>query len=416
MSDFFAFDSAWLNKDWLDTLIGLGILFSAILIFDRIIKAFLSRFLKKRFADGKSWGARFLSDRKLFFWVSMLPYLAIVHQGLNWIPHLPQLLVFGIQRIIFASFILISLFILSNISRIVNDIYIETEISRSRPIKGYLQGILIIAYILGFILMLAVLFDKSPLLLLSGLGAMTAILMLVFKDTILSFVAGVQLTSNDLVRVGDWIEMPQFNADGDVVEIALNNVKVQNWDKTVTVIPAHKFLESSFKNWRGMQESGGRRIKRNIMIDVKSIRFLTADDIAAYKRIKLLQNYLDEKAADLAEYNKSAGEDVNQRRLTNVGTFRAYLSEYLRANPYIHKGMTFLVRQLQPGSEGLPIEIYVFTNDTRWAVYEGIQADIFDHLLAIMPEFDLKLYQRPSGHDVMLAAPGQKPFLAIAAS
>jgi miniconductance mechanosensitive channel len=231
---------------------------------------------------------------------------------------------------------------------------------------------------------------------------MTAVLILVFKDTILSLVASVQLTSHDMIRVGDWIEMPSCNADGDVVDIALHTVKVQNWDKTITTIPTHKLIAESFKNWRGMSLSGGRRIKRNLHIDLSSIRFLTDAEIERFERFKLLEDYIAGKETELAEYNEAVGEseNANLRRLTNVGTFRAYVFNYLKHHPKIHDGMTLLVRQLQPGPQGLPLEIYAFTNVTDWSIYEDIQSDIFDHLMAIIGEFGLRVYQAPSGEDL----------------
>jgi miniconductance mechanosensitive channel len=242
---------------------------------------------------------------------------------------------------------------------------------------------------------------------LSGLGAMTAVLLLIFRDTLLSLVAGVQITTNDLLRVGDWIEMPQFAADGDVVDIALNSVTVQNWDRTLSVIPTHKFLEHSFKNWRGMTESGGRRIKRAVHIDQTTIRYLDDDEVERFASWQLLGEYVGRKREEIAAFNREhappEGTVPHVRRLTNVGTFRAYLIEYLKAHPGIRKDMTFLVRQLAPGPQGLPIEIYVFTADTRWAFYEATQADIFDHVLATIPEFGLRVYQQPGGADVQRA-------------
>jgi miniconductance mechanosensitive channel len=230
----------------------------------------------------------------------------------------------------------------------------------------------------------------------------------VFKDTILSLVASVQLTSLDMVRVGDWIEMPQCGADGDVVDVALHTVSVQNWDKTITTIPTHRLITESFKNWRGMGESGGRRIKRDLRIDINSVRFLTAEETERFKRFALLTDYIDEKLAELAAYNEGLGRDtenVNLRRLTNIGTFRAYVLSYLKHHPKIHDNMTLIVRQLRPTPTGLPLEIYAFTNITEWAVYEDIQADIFDHLLAVAGEFGLSLYQEPAGRDLSALAP-----------
>jgi miniconductance mechanosensitive channel len=239
---------------------------------------------------------------------------------------------------------------------------------------------------------------------------MAAVLMLVFRDTILGLVASLQLTGNDMVHVGDWIEMPEYGADGDVIDVALHTVKVQNWDKTITTIPTHKLIETSFKNWRGMSRSGGRRIKRAIHFDMSSIRFLEEDEIERFGRFTLLKDYVAAKREELERYNAEPGRDASLnadiRRLTNIGTLRAYILSYLRSHPKIHQGMTLLVRQLAPSGEGLPIEIYAFTNDTRWAAYEDIQADIFDHVLAIAPEFGLRPYQKPSGEDLaQLARP-----------
>src|SRR5690606_14362439 len=251
------------------------------------------------------------------------------------------------------------------------------------------------------VILIAALIDRDPLLIIGSLGAASAVLLLVFRDTLLSLVAGVQLTGNDLIRVGDWIEMPGFDADGFVIDIALNTVTVQNWDKTFTIIPAHKFLENSFKNWRGMQTSGGRRIKRSIYLDMSTVHFLTPEEIEDLSRFALLRPYFEEKKRDietwLEHHHEGRENPVNSRRLTNVGTFRAYIDLYLRSRPDIATDMTFLVRQLQPTDKGLPIELYVFVNDVRWAIYEGVQGDVFDHLLAILPEFGLRVFQVPSG-------------------
>ena len=270
----------------------------------------------------------------------------------------------------------------------------------NKPIKGFLQLGKIVVFVVAAILIVSMLVNRNPLILLSGLGAMAAVLMLIFQDTILSLVASLQLGSNDMVRIGDWIEMPSQNADGDVIEIALHTVKVQNWDKTITTIPVRKLITDSFKNWRGMFESGGRRIKRALYIDQRSVRFLDAAEIGRLEEFVLLDEYLDRKRGELAAWNArldaQGAKPINERRVTNLGTFRAYVQEYLRSHAGINPDMTLLVRQLQPGATGIPLEIYCFTNDTRWAVYEGIQSDIFDHLLAILPTFDLRVFQQCS--------------------
>jgi miniconductance mechanosensitive channel len=261
-------------------------------------------------------------------------------------------------------------------------------------------------YVMGGVSVVSILLDKSPLVFISGIGAMTAVLLLVFKDTILSLVASVQIATNDMIHVGDWVEMPQCGADGDVIDIALHTVKIQNWDKTITTVPTHRFIEEGFKNWRGMSRSGGRRIKRAVRIDVSSIRFLTLEEVDRFEGWSLLRDYIREKRQELADYNAALEGDgavsADLRQLTNVGTFRAYVRNYLEHHPKIHDhGFTLLVRQLQPGPDGLPIELYCFSNDQDWTRYEGIQSDIFDHILAILPEFGLRAFQSPSGGDVV---------------
>ena len=287
----------------------------------------------------------------------------------------------------------------------LNDIYAETYAeSGNRPIKGYLQVISLFLYVAAGIVVISILADRSPVVFLSGLGALTAVLMLVFRDTILSLVASVQIMFNDMIRIGDWVEMPQADADGDVIDIALHTVKIQNWDKTISAIPTHKFISESFKNWRGMSESGGRRMKRAIHLDMNSIHFLSDEEVARLSRFEFLHDYLQAKRKDLevANAREVAGDDVipDRRRLTNVGTFRAYVRHYLSGHPKVHQGMTLLVRQLQPGAQGLPLEIYCFSNDTNWANYEALHADIFDHLIASLPEFGLRAFQEPSGSDL----------------
>ncbi|MCX2978318.1 mechanosensitive ion channel family protein [Halieaceae bacterium IMCC11814] len=289
----------------------------------------------------------------------------------------------------------------------LNDIYEANPEARKRPIKGFVQLLQLALMILGALLFIASLLDQSPVILLSGFGAMTAVLLLIFKDTLLSLVASVQLTAQDLVRVGDWIEVPQFGADGDVVDVELHTVRVQNWDKTITTIPTHRLISDSFKNWRGMSVSGGRRIKRALNLDASSIHFLSDEEITRCKRFALLTDYLTDKEGELDQHNSKIlasgpaeiDPGVNRRRLTNIGTFRAYVWQYLRQHPQIRQDMTLLVRPLPPGAEGVPIEIYCFTSTTEWAAYEDIQADIFDHVLAIVEEFGLRLFQQPAGTD-----------------
>ncbi|MDP2228684.1 MAG: mechanosensitive ion channel family protein [Moraxellaceae bacterium] len=272
------------------------------------------------------------------------------------------------------------------------------------PVKGYIQLLKIILYVVGGIVMVALLINRSPLMLLSGLGALSAVLLLIFKDTLLGFVASVQISSNEMLRVGDWIEMPSASADGEVMDISLHTVKVRNWDSTITTIPTWRLINESFRNWRGMFDSGGRRIKRALFIDAATVHFLSDEDIHALHRFRRLDTYLQQKQDAVGEWNAALGdagdEAVNRRRLTNLGTFRAYVQAYLEGHPDIHHDMTCMVRQLATEGEGIPLELYCFTADTAWVSYENVQADIFDHLFAILPEFGLGLYQKPVGADV----------------
>lgn len=282
-------------------------------------------------------------------------------------------------------------------------IYQTYEISKEIHIKGFIQVFKILIYFVGAIFIISILLNKTPIYFFSGLGALTAVLMFIFKDAILGFVAGIQLTANKMVAYGDWIEMPKYGADGDVIEVALTTVKIQNFDKTITTIPTYALISESFKNWRGMSESQGRRIKRSINIDVSTIQFCTEEMIERFAKIQYISAYIDKKKRELTEFNKQQNIDnsslVNGRRMTNVGTFRAYIVAYLKNHPMINQEMTFLVRQLAPTQHGLPIEIYVFSRDKVWANYEDIQANIFDHILAVVSEFDLRVYQEPSGSD-----------------
>ncbi len=309
-----------------------------------------------------------------------------------------------IHKILNSIFVIVILNCINILLSAFGDVYGKSRFSKRIHIKGYLQVVKLILGLVGVLGIVTVWTGQSPVYLLSGIGALTAVLMLVFKDTILSFVATVQINSNDLFKIGDWVEAPQFGADGDVVDIALHTVKIQNWDKTITVIPTHKLIDSSFKNWRGMTDSGGRRIKRSIYIDVSTIRFCDEELLRRFQSIKLLQNYIHSKITDVDNSNRDLNLNleqlINGRRLTNIGTFRAYINAYLREHKDIHNDMTFLIRQLPPGELGIPIEIYVFTNDTDWIKYEAIQADIFDHLMAVVNEFDLKVFQNPSGSDM----------------
>ncbi len=285
--------------------------------------------------------------------------------------------------------------VINSLLNILQDVYNEFDISQKRPIRSYIQLIKLIVSILIIIVTISIFINKSPLAILTGIGALTAVILLVFKDSILGFVASIQLSLNDMVRMGDWIDMPNFGASGDVIDISLNTVKVKNFDKTVTTIPTYALLTSGVKNWRGMRESGGRRIKRSIYLDMHTVKFCDQAMINKYKKISLLNQYLKQKLTEIEDDNKNLTDDsaINQRRLTNVGTFRNYLVEYLNNHHMLRHDYTCLVRQLQPTENGLPIEIYAFTNVIEWNKYESIQADIFDHILAILAEFDLAVLQ-----------------------
>ncbi len=354
-----------------------------------------------------------LVEHKVFGRLAQIIPAIIVSAGVELVPGLRETDEAVVRNVAGAYMILVIILTLTAALSAANHVYESRPIARDRPIKGFVQLAQVATYILGSILVIAALIDRSPVILLSGLGAMTAVLLIVFKDTLLSLVASLQLTGQDMIRVGDWLEVPQFGADGDVIDVALYTVTVQNWDKTITKIPTHRLISDSFKNWRGMSESGGRRIKRSINVDFNSIRFLTDEEVQRFKNFALLKGYIDAKEAELNAYNEALdapGESgVNLRRLTNIGTFRAYIYNYLKHHPKIHDRMTLIVRQLQPGTEGLPIEIYCFSNDIDWAAYEGIQADIFDHIAAIAPEFGLRLYQRLAGADLAGLRTGKRP-------
>jgi miniconductance mechanosensitive channel len=383
---------------------GVLVLLLAALIADVVVKRIVLRVVHtvaKR--SSVTWDDALVEHNVVGRLVQVVPAL-IVYLGVTFVPGLPDALVQLTRNVATGYMVLVSTMALTALLGAANTIYSGLPVAKTRPLKGFVQLLQIMVWVFGAVLIVAAILDRSPLLLLSGFGAMTAILLLVFKDTILSLVASVQLTAQDMVRVGDWIEMPQFGADGDVIDIQLHTVTVQNWDKTITTIPTHRLISDSFKNWRGMSQSGGRRIKRAIYLDVNSIRFQTAEEVEHFKRFALLKDYISRKEKELAEFNASLEHEVddavNKRRLTNIGSFRAYAVNYLKYRSDLHKGMTLMVRQLASGPEGLPLEIYCFTNTTAWVQYEGIQADIFDHLLAIVPEFGLRLYQKPAGSDL----------------
>ena len=369
-----------------------------------IAKQVVLRIVYKVIAKSKSKWDDALRDNMVLMRAVMVIPAVVVHAAASLFPDYQVV----IERIASSIITFIVVLTVCRLLDAVNDIYNQYEVSKIKPIKGYLQVVKIFAYIIGLIVIIGIILNRSPWPLLGGLGAASALLLLVFQNSIQGLVAGIQLSANDMVRLGDWIEMPKYGADGDVIEISLTTVKVRNWDKTITTIPSYALISESFKNWRGMQESGGRRIKRAVNIDINCIRFLTEEMIERFKKIEYITEYIEQKEKEIAAHNKKHRIDpasiANGRRLTNIGVFRAYVEQYIKHNPNIHQGMTKLIRQLAPTEKGLPIEIYVFTSDTAWGTYEAIQADIFDHILAVIPEFDLRVYQSPSGNDLIQMA------------
>jgi len=352
-----------------------------------------------------------LLEARVFHRLAHLAPATVIYFGTLLLPSLSPGVTVLLSRVAASVIVLVALMSANALLTAINEIWASTPSGQDRPIKGYLQVVKLLLSVIGAIVIVAALIGRSPLYFLGGLGAMTAVLLIVFRDTILSFVASLQIASYDLIRVGDWIEVPQYGADGDVVDIALHTIKVQNWDKTITTVPTHRLVEGSFKNWRSMPESGGRRIKRALHIDMNTIRFLTDDDVERFEQFTLLRDYIRDKreelAADAASRAGEADVSVNKRRLTNLGTFRAYVVNYLRHHPRIHQGMTLMVRQRDPTPDGLPLEIYAFSNETAWVEYEGIQSDIFDHVLSVAPELGLRVFQHPAGRDFGAAFSGR---------
>ncbi len=387
--------------------IGLVILACCLLSYF-IVRCILIRIIHSALKKTKNKWDDVLLKKKVFVPLALLvPALVFNYLG-NSIPDFPQFLL----KLVYPFVLLDIAFVFDRLLSAGLEIYNMYPMSHRWPIKGYVQILKLFLYLAVSIVIICYFLGQSPWALLSGLGAMTALLLLIFKDTILSFVAGIQIVANDLIRVGDWIEVPQFNADGDVIEIALYTVKVQNWDKTITVIPTYKLISNSFKNWRGMKQAGARRIKRAILIDQTSVRFCDREMIERFKKIQILRDYVEQKEKELEQYNTQHNIDekveVNGRRMTNLGTFRAYLTKYLMNNPKLRKDMTLMVRQLAPTPQGIPLEIYAFSNDTNWVNYESIQADIFDHVLACVPHFDLRIFQRPTGQDIKSIAASEE--------
>lgn len=365
-----------------------------------LILLFIKRGLSKWIEKTETYWDDVFYRSNFFLRLSNLLPLLLIYFTAVWMPDLSD----WIKRITLALIAFMIARALEAALTAINDIYDDYEVAKTKPIKGYTQVGKIILWLFTLILIISALMKSSPLLLLGGLGAFSAVLLLVFRDTLLGLFASVQFVTNDMVRIGDWIEMPEYNADGEVVDISVNTVKVSNWDKTISTIPTYALMSNSFKNWRGMEMSGGRRMKRALYIDLNSIRFLDKDLLTHLSGIRYIRDYLDEKKKEVVEDDRShhinssnsfAGHDI-----TNLGAFRAYVIGYLRYHPKVNQEMDVLVRYLAPSESGLPLELYAFLTEKTWERFEDIQAEIFDHLLAILPEFQLSAYQNPSGQDI----------------
>lgn len=416
--DFFQkFMIKWLNAhvpEYAD-LIFTAIALVWIIFFSLVVHFVLHRLVIKwagsRVTTSRRIWQKALFEGKLFNRVAFtLQGIIIEIQAGLWLSSQSALLVF-VETVIRMCILIFGTLAIFSLLDALLEIFRRNPTMRHFPLRGVMQSIKLVSAILIGLMIISILMGKSVLILLSGLGAVSAVMMLVFKDPILGLVAGIQLSANNMLTIGDWLEMPKFGADGDVVDISLTTVKVRNWDKTITTIPTYALISDSFKNWRGMSESGGRRIKRSLYLEISSVRFLNNDEVRQLHKIKLLSPYLNDKSREIKHYNSKLARElsapVNDRRLTNLGTLRAYMVAYLKNHPRIHQQMTLMVRQLAPGPDGLPMEVYAFTNTTAWGEYEGIQSDIFDHFFAILPEFGIRAHETPTGHDIRWL--GSKP-------
>lgn len=381
--------------------IGLLLLVFLAIIVDKITKRVLLHGVARVIAKTKSIWDDSLQEHNFFVQLAHLSPVIFLYLLAPLTFGAESKIVFYVQTALMIYMIILAVLIVNALLNASHDIYNTFSVSRKVPIKSFIQVAKLLSYFVGGIFIISILINKTPIYLFSGLGAMTAILMFIFKDAILGFIAGIQLTANKMVTIGDWIEMPKYGADGDIIEVGLTTVKVQNFDKTVTMIPTYALISESFKNWRGMKESGGRRIKRAIHIDINTIKFCNDEMINRFQSFQYITQYIQTKKIELETYNKTINgkNQINRRRLTNIGILRVYLVNYLKNHPLINQDMTFLVRQLKPTESGLPIEIYIFCSDSEWTNYEAVQADIFDHVLAIIPEFDLRIFQNPTGSD-----------------
>lgn len=383
-------------------IITLLIIVALALLADVICRHIILRLVAKLVKRTKATWDDIVFDKRVMTYMSHIVPPVLIYVFIPLAITDPETLGF-LRRICMIYIIAVFLRFVSAFMAAVYNAYSEQERFRDRPLKGLLQTGQVILFFIGGIAIISILIDKSPMVLLTGLGASAAILMLVFKDSIMGFVSGIQLSANNMLRVGDWIAMPKYGADGTVIEVTLNTVKIRNWDNTITTIPPYLLVSDSFQNWRGMRESGGRRVKRSINIDMNSVCFCTPEMLAKYKKIQLLTEYVETTEQVVTKYNREHDIDntvlVNGRRQTNLGVFRAYVTNYLNSLPVVNKDLTCMVRYLQPTEQGIPVELYFFSAVKDWVPYEGVQADVFDHLLAIIPEFGLRVFQNPSGDD-----------------
>lgn len=388
----------WLSQyPWLEMLSAVMLLITSAYIADLVSKKVVIQGIRHLLLKIPSSRNSVMAQHSVIQRFSQIIPALVIMNGIDSVPHLSIKIVNLIEMLCQASIFLSLTFTVSEVLNVFNTLYQRSPNSRNKPIKGYLELLKLLLYIVCILMILGTFLKKDVFNLLAGFGAMATVLMLVFQNTILSLVASVQISSYDMIRIGDWIEMPSLNADGDVIDISLHTVTVQNFDKTITTIPTNKLITDTFRNWRGVALAGIRRIKRSIYIDQTSIHFMTFDEHQKLKDFLLLNHYLCQKEIELAEFNYSVNEqaEYNKRRLTNLGTFRAYVNFYLHQHQHITKNDMILVRQMQPTHMGIPLEVYAFATTTEWISYEGIQSDIFDHLIAILPEFGLKIYQAP---------------------
>ena len=397
-------DSVWADK--LDNFTVLLRIIGVALLGNVICRRIILRAIAKLVKRTKATWDDIVFDHKVMVHISRMvaPVLIYLFIPIAFPEHTDSGLLDFLHRVCLIYILAVFLRFLSVLMGAIYHVYSEREQYKDKPLKGLLQTVQVMLFFIGGIVIISILIDRNPMVLLTGLGASAAILLLVFKDSIMGFVSGIQLSANNMLKVGDWISMPKHDANGTVIEVTLNTVKVRNWDNTITTIPPYLLVSDSFQNWQGMRESGGRRVKRSINIDMGSIRFCTPEMLAKYRKIQLLKDYIDQTEKVVKEYNKENRIDnsilVNGRRQTNLGVFRAYLTNYLKSLPTVNQDLTLMVRQLQPTETGIPMELYFFSTDKDWVPYEGVQADVFDHVLAIVPEFGLRVFQNPSGEDL----------------